>query len=461
MRSIQDKIFLGVMLLAVIASTSVAAIAMAGGGSHLSVQVKGGGDFTSSTNATAAAGGSTTTSSGGTGGGGHSFGGGGGGGGATDTQGVTSDTIKVGGIFSTGGVDATVEKNTVQACFDMYNVQGGVNGHKLQLVAYDDGMDSNQAALLATKLDQQDHVFAIVGWLAPFGEASAAPYFEQQGIPIVGGLGVPEEFNSPVSFPITPIFQTDGYALGAYATNPSGPLHLRHPGVFLVQTAGINDVANGIKAGAAKYGAKLDDRDIFFTSFTTPTATYQQDLLQMGQDGVDGLITQLDPFSYVRLYSAEQGTGKTYPHLAGAGIDKQNVDQQIRDQLVNTYSFMPALEAQGNPAGNSEVALYNNTVAHYFPSQVPNMDAFSEGSWVACRIFVQALTKLGSHVTRSALVQALNTGPYDTGGMAPELNWGRAGSSHAAGHCVSYIVYTSQHAWNLASNLGPGGFICY
>jgi branched-chain amino acid transport system substrate-binding protein len=457
MRSIQDRIFLSVLLLAIIASTSVAAIAVTGASSHVTVTLQGGGDFTSSASATAATGGSTTVSSGG--GSGSGYTGGGGGGGANNTQGVTGDTIKVGGIFSTGGIDATIEKDTVQACFDMYNLQGGVNGHKLQLVAYDDGMDSNQAALLATKLDQQDHVFAIVGWLAPFGEASAAPYFEQQGIPIVGGLGVPEEFNSPVSFPVTPIFKTDGYGFGAYATNPSGPLHFHHPGVFLVQTAGINDVADGMKAGAAKNGVTIDNRDIFFTSFTTPAATYQQDLLQMGQDGVDGLITQLDPFSYVRLYSAEQGAGKNYPHLAGAGIDKQNVDQQLGNQLVGAYSFMPVLEAQGNPAGNGEVALYNSTVARFFPSQVPNMDAFSEGSWVACRIFVQGLAKLGANITRSGLVQALNSGPYDTGGMAPELNWGQAGSEHAAAHCVSFITYTSSHHWAIASGFSPA--TCY
>jgi hypothetical protein len=50
------------------------------------------------------------------------------------------------------------------------------------------------------------------------------------------------------------------------------------------------------------------------------------------------------------------------------------------------------------------------------------MDAFSEGSWVACRVFTQALQKLGANVTREGLVKALNSGVYGTGGMAPDLN---------------------------------------
>jgi ABC-type branched-subunit amino acid transport system substrate-binding protein len=457
MRSIQDKIFLGALVLALVVSTSVAVLAAASASAPVTIQVKGGGYYSDGTAAT----GTGTPGSGsqpgaGQGGPGSSQGGGGGG----NTQGVTGDTITVGGIFTkTNGIDATVEQDTMQACFDMVNAQGGVSGHKLQLASYDDGMDPTRAAQEAAKLDQQDHFFAIVGWLAPFGEASAAPYFESHGVPIIGGLGVPQEFNNPWSFPITPVFSTDGYALGNFATKSSGPLHFHHPAVFLVRTAGIDDVANGIKRGAAANGVTVNNSDIVQVDFGTPTNAYEPYLLQFQQEGVDGLITQLDPFSYVRLYQAEQSTGKTFPHLAGVGIDKQNVDQQIDrtgSQLVNTYSFMPVLEARGNPARNAEVNLYNNTVARYFPGQVPNMDAFAEGSWVACRIFLQALGKLGSNITRAGLKQALESGAYDVGGMGPALNWGSAGPSHAANHYGSFIVYTSQHAWAEAT-----GFIRY
>lgn len=462
MKSVQDKIFVGVLVLALVASTSVAVLAASSASSHITVQVKGGGYLSDGTTGTPASGSAGTPGSEVQTGGGQTIPGSSqGGGGSGDTQGVTGDTITVGGIFTkTNGIDATVQEDTVKACFNMVNAQGGVSGRKLQLVAYDDGMDPTRAAQEAAKLDQSDHVFAIVGWLAPFGEASAAPYFESHGVPIIGGLGVPQEFNSPWSFPITPVFSTDGYALGNFATKSSGPLHFHHPAVILVRTAGIDDVANGIKNGAHANGVTVSNNDIIQVDFGTPTNAYEPYLLQFQQEGVDGLITQLDPFSYVRLYQAEQGTGKTFSHLAGVGIDKQNVDQQIDgqgNQLVNTYSFMPVLEARGNPAHNAEVSLYNSTVARYYPGQVPNMDAFSEGSWVSCRIFLQALGKLGQNITRSGLMHTLSSGDYSTGGMGPTLNWGNAGPSHAANHYGSFIVYTSNHAWAEATgfNLYP------
>ncbi|GAC1451473.1 MAG: hypothetical protein PVSMB4_11340 [Ktedonobacterales bacterium] len=445
MRANRDTVFIATLILALLASTGVALGAWAHAGSRQVIQINGGGDFTTSADATATAGGTAGTSGSGSGSG--TFGGGGGLGGGSGSGsgsvGVTGDTIKIGGIFSeSGGIDSTVEEDTVRACFQGVNAQGGINGHKLQLVSYDDGLNADNAYQEAVRLDTQDHVFAIVGWLAPFGEARAAPYFEQHGIPIVGGLGVPEEFGNAYSFPVSPIFHTDGYLLGRYATST---LHFHHLGVFLTQTAGINDVANGIKDGAQANGVAVSNNDVVFVPFAA--TNFDNYLLQFQSEGVDGLVTQLDPFSYVRLYQSMQRTNKIFAHLAGAGMDKQNVDQSIGGPLVGVYSFMPYREAQGNPDNNAEVALYNNTVAQYYGSQVPNMDAFSEGSWVACRVFTQALQKLGANVTRAGLVQALSSGVYSTGGMAPNLDYGATGGAHDASHCATFITYTSSRRW--------------
>jgi branched-chain amino acid transport system substrate-binding protein len=321
----------------------------------------------------------------------------------------------------------------------MVNAQGGVNGHKLQLVSYDDGLDANTAYTEAVRLNTQDKVFAIVGWLAPFGESKAAPYFEQQGVPIVGGLGVPEEFQSAYSIPVSPVFKTDGYLFGQYATKSSGPLHFHHPGVIVVNTAGIDDFVNGIIQAAS------DVEKVTFTENDYPTI-----MLHFKGDNVDGLITQLDPYSYVRMYQAEQGSG-TYPHLAGAGIDKQAVTNAIGSQLVNTYSYMPYLEARGNPTGNGEVALYNNTVPHYYPDEAGKMDAFAEGAWESCRLFTQALSQLGASVTRDGLVHALQLlSGYNANGMSPTLSYMPTGQScpyYNASRCATYIVYNSNHAW--------------
>jgi hypothetical protein len=79
------------------------------------------------------------------------------------------------------------------------------------------------------------------------------------------------------------------------------------------------------------------------------------------------------------MYQGMQHTQANYHHLVRAGIGKPAVDQALGSQLVGAYSFMPALEGQGNPYGNAGVARYNNTVNAYYHSFVPQMDASPKG----------------------------------------------------------------------------------
>jgi branched-chain amino acid transport system substrate-binding protein len=458
MRANRDSIFIVTLILALLVSTGAALTAWASAGARQTVQIgdTSGLTTTTSTNGTP----SSVTSSGSSGG--VSVTGGSTGSsnssnstGASGSSGSSGGTIsgtgviKIGGIFSeSNGIDSTVEEDTVRACFSYYNAQGGIHGHTLQLVKYDDGLSSSTAAGEAQRLDTVDHVFAVVGWLAPFGESTAAPYFEQHGIPIVGGLGVPEEFGNQYSFPVSPAFYNDGYLLGQQAV---ANLHFKHPGIILTNTAGIKTVAQGIKDGAAAHGVTISDSDISYVSFGQ--GSFATILTNYYAGGVDGLITQIDPFSYVRLYQDMQTT-HVFSHVGGAGLDKQSVDQSIGQPLQGSYSFMPYLEAQGNPSGNAEVSLYNSTVAKYYPSQVSNMDAFSEGSWVACRVFAQALANIQGPITRAALVQALNSGSYSTGGMAPTLNYGGTSGSdkNDASHCANFIIYNSSNRWQNAGS---------
>jgi len=54
--------------------------------------------------------------------------------------------ITVGGIYDeTGPVDATVERDAVRSYFNLVNAQGGVNGHKLQLIDCDSKYDPSSA----------------------------------------------------------------------------------------------------------------------------------------------------------------------------------------------------------------------------------------------------------------------------------------------------------------------------
>jgi branched-chain amino acid transport system substrate-binding protein len=73
---------------------------------------------------------------------------------------------KVGAIFSTSGSQSDLgvpEQRTVEMMVEEINDKGGINGHPLKVVIYNDESDSTKTLSLATKLIEQDNVLAIIG----------------------------------------------------------------------------------------------------------------------------------------------------------------------------------------------------------------------------------------------------------------------------------------------------------
>ena len=76
------------------------------------------------------------------------------------------DTYKVGAVFSTTGPASNLgvpEKQTVEMMVDQINDAGGINGHLLEVIVYDDETDADMCVLLTTRLIEQDEVLAIIG----------------------------------------------------------------------------------------------------------------------------------------------------------------------------------------------------------------------------------------------------------------------------------------------------------
>jgi branched-chain amino acid transport system substrate-binding protein len=77
-----------------------------------------------------------------------------------------AETYLVGGIFSITGPASYLgepERNSMEMVAEEVNSKGGVKGHPLKLVIYDDEGDVTKARLHAEKLVQKDKVLAIIG----------------------------------------------------------------------------------------------------------------------------------------------------------------------------------------------------------------------------------------------------------------------------------------------------------
>src|SRR4051812_42265252 len=234
-------------------------------------------------------------------------------------QGVNHGVITVGGIYDeTGPIDATVERDTVRSYFNLINAHGGVNGYKFQLIDCDSKYDPSSAHQCAQKLISQG-VLAIVGWLSLSGEQTETPYLTGQGVPIIGGLGVPSEFQSPLSYPTTPSLVTEGTALGTHA----GQIGLKKPGVIFLNANFIQPVEQSFLSAMRQQGITPVDVE----TVDATKADYTDIVLKFQTEGAQSVAAFVDPFSYARIFQAMERQNFHVPVLGG-GLDKASANRQ-------------------------------------------------------------------------------------------------------------------------------------
>ena len=359
---------------------------------------------------------------------------------ASGGKGVSNGApITVGGIYDeTGPVDATVERDTVRSYFDLVNAQGGVNGHKLQLIDCDSKYDPSSAHQCAQKLISQG-VLAIVGWLSLSGEQSETPYLTSQGVPIIGGLGVPAEYASPLSYPTTPSLITAGAALGTHA----GQIGLKKPGVIFLNANFIQPVeASFLNALKAQGITPVDVEQVDATK-----ADYTDIALKFQSAGAQSVAAFLDPFSYARLFQAMERQN-WHPPVLGGGLDKASANAQYDSgcgsscAVFGADSATPVLEYLDH-TNTPAIAQILNAVRTYYPGQYNALDTYTTYQWLAAEVFAQAVKNIGNApVTRQSLVNALNgLKNFNDGGITTPISY--SAGNHDPLHCFQWIHNTN------------------
>lgn len=99
-----------------------------------------------------------------------------------------AEPYKVGAVFSVTGRASFLgdpEKKTAVMIQEQINQAGGINGHPLELIVYDDEGDSTKCALAVRKLIAQDKVCAIIGPSLSGLSLAVVPEAEKHEVPLV------------------------------------------------------------------------------------------------------------------------------------------------------------------------------------------------------------------------------------------------------------------------------------
>lgn len=101
---------------------------------------------------------------------------------------AANEPYKIGAVFSsTGGASllGEPERKTAEMVRDEINKQGGINGHPLELVFYDDETDSTKCNLAVKKLIKKDEVPVIIGPSTSGTSLAVVGVAEEAKVPLI------------------------------------------------------------------------------------------------------------------------------------------------------------------------------------------------------------------------------------------------------------------------------------
>jgi branched-chain amino acid transport system substrate-binding protein len=320
---------------------------------------------------------------------------------ATGVRGVTASSIKVGGLgYSSLYGDADVG---AKARFQRANETGGVNGRTIDYVGFtDDGGDPTLGSQGATKLVQQDGVFAVVPTITP--DLSAAKYLVQQQVPYFGWALSSNFCGNEYGFGFSGCLIPSGVASNAWGTLVTKAFGA--PG----RTAAIvteNTPSGQYQLASLTAGAKSAKLNVVYgkSSLAVPAtadfaALAKEIIAGNGGKYPDTIFVVGNVSNVLGVQQALSSTG-----FLGLFTNQLGYGPNLVAPAVGTYVMVqtaPTEAAATNPVMAQMIADVRKTA----PSQ-PITQAVAAGYWSA-DLFLAAVKKAGKNLTPASLLQAAN-----------------------------------------------------
>jgi branched-chain amino acid transport system substrate-binding protein len=309
---------------------------------------------------------------------------------------------------STGEVPAVA-----QAWASTVNASGGIDGHPVKLYIEDDASSPATALTAVHTLVQQDHIVAIVGDASNV-DAVWAPYIEQAGVPVVGGLS----FDSPY------ISNPDFFATGANSISAIyGEAKLaksfggKYGLLYCAEAAACKQVATLTGSLAKSVGLSVP----VSAPVSSTAPDYTAVCIEIKDSGVESYSIADAGGVALRIAQACAQQGVTAKLITGPGtITSSWKGISLLDGTRGVDLVAPWFDSS-TPATRA----YQVAVQKYVPNMGGGNGTEESEQWVAGQLFEAAVKASGSDTVTAASVKA---GLYalhneTLGGLTQPLNY--------------------------------------
>ena len=336
------------------------------------------------------------------------------GGALAPTAGASESTYVIGNIGTyTGPVsgDYGSDRQVLTAWEKAVNAAGGINGHKVKVIALDDQGNPTVSLQDAQQLVQQDHVLAVVDDNSN-GGTNYGSYLEQQGVPLIGATSNPPASTDTLFFPVgaSTLGEINGEAAAAKLVDAK-----KIAFIYCAEAAVCAEVVPLIKADASANGAEVS----YVSAAAESAPSYTSYCLAAKQSGATAVLTALASPAVISIAQgcAQQGYN---PHflLGGAPVGPTFEATSGLNGSLAVEGVFPWIQ-DNTPATEA----FHNAVKKYEPSitKSSTWNATTAYTWTGAELFQAAAAKMKGD-SPSALATALYSlkGVTLGGLLAPE-----------------------------------------
>lgn len=325
---------------------------------------------------------------------------------AGDMPGVTATEIKVGGVFPFSGPASSIGLvgKGVLAYVQSINDRGGINGRKINYIAYDDAYSPPKAVEHVRKLVESDEVAFMFSQLGTPGNSATAKYLTGRKVPALGIVSGSNKFTNVKDFPITTTslvsFDTEGKIYAKY-------LNKTLPGkkyAILYQ----NDDLGKDYVNAFKELMKGEfDKRVVTAAYEIVDPTVDSQIVNLKSSGAEALLVAGTPkFAAQAIRKASEIGWKpivmlNYPSSSvGATLKPAGLDKSI-GVIVGTVTKDPTDSKWDNDQGMKD---YRAFVDKYMPG-VDISDTNYIFGYTQGLILEQIIKQCGNDLSRENIIK--------------------------------------------------------
>jgi branched-chain amino acid transport system substrate-binding protein len=325
--------------------------------------------------------------------------------------GVSDTEIKLGQTMPFSGpasAYATIGKAQA-AYFQMINDQGGINGRKINLIAYDDGYSPPKTVEQVRKLVESDEVLATFQTLGTAANSAIQKYMNAKKVPMLFVATGAAKFTDPKNYPWTigynPNYQSEGHIYAQYILReyPNAKI------AIIAQNDDLGrDYVKGLKDGL---GAKSASMIVAEATYEVTDPTIDSQILKLKSSGADLLYDITTPKFAAQTIRKVGELGWTPTHILN--INSISVSEVLKPAgldyskglITVNYGKDPADPAWKDDAG---MKAYFAFMDKYYQSGSKD-SSFNTYGYGTAELMVHVLKQCGDDLTRENLMkQATN-----------------------------------------------------